>query len=110
MYLIKDIHFYATFNVLSINDVFSTMQVSYLDSEKFFNSYFKASFKKYITEKKEYMEIDLSRKNDLSFDNYLEIMQQAFIQIDADIESVKELYGLFDSFVKLHNKFTERES
>lgn len=110
MYLIKESHIYATFNVLSIKDVFATMQVSYLDSEKFFNSYFKASFKKYITEKKEYMEIDLSRKNDLSFENYLEIMQQAFIQIDADIESVKELYGLFDSFVKLHNKFTERES
>ncbi len=106
LYLIKESDIFSIFNIISLKDVFEMMNISYLDAEKFFNSYFQKSFNFYINEKKEYTAIDLSKK-DLNFEEYIEIIQKAFLQIDADIKSVKELYGLFSSFVKLYNIFND---
>ncbi len=103
-YLVKQSDILTIFQANSLDGIFKIMSISHLDASKFFIAYFSDSFKKYILNKKEYMHINLKYK-DLKFDEYLTIMQNSFSQIHADIESVKELYTLFDSFVELYENY-----
>lgn len=103
-YLIKQSDILTIFQASSLDGVFKTMSISHLDASKFFIAYFSDSFKNYILNKKEYMEINL-KDEDLKFDEYITIMQNSFSQIHADIESVKELYTLFNSFVELYENY-----
>lgn len=108
-FLTKESSLFLMFDISEIKDIFAMMQTSSLDASKFFNSYFKASFKEYVNEKSEYSDINLNA-NDLEFKEYIKIFQEAFERIEADINSVKELYSLFYSFVKLHSEFKGEES
>ncbi len=99
---------FSYFKVNEIKDIFSMMSQSNLDASKFFNAYFKESFKRFLTCKKEYASIDLSQK-DLSFEEYKVIFRDAFLQINADIKSVKELHSLFYSFISLYNILSDRK-
>lgn len=103
-YLIKQSDILTIFQASSLDGIFKTMSISHLDASKFFVAYFSDSFKKYILNKKEYMHVNLKYK-DLKFDEYLTIIQNSFSQIHADIESVKELYTLFNSFVELYENY-----
>ena len=103
-YLIKQSDILTIFQASSLDGIFKTMSISHLDASKFFVAYFSDSFKKYILNKKEYMNVNLKYK-DLKFDEYLTIIQNSFSQIHADIESVKELYTLFNSFVELYENY-----
>lgn len=107
LYIVRESNLFLIFNISDIKDMFEIMSESHLDTSKFFNSYFKESFQRYVHALKQYKEIDLS-KGDLSFDDYLKIIHNSFLQIDADIKSVKELYSLFYSFIKLHEEFSKR--
>lgn len=108
LYLVKESDIFSIFQVNNIKDIFEMMSFSNLESHKFFNSYFKDSFNKYIKEKKVYQFIDLKEK-DLEFEEYLQIIDNTFLQINSDINSVKELYSLFYSFVKLYNNYDKEE-
>lgn len=105
LYLIKESSIFSIFQINEIKDIFEMMIISNLDARKFFNSYFIDSLKKYIENKRFYTsDISLSKK-DLKFDEYIEIFNNGFNQINADINSVKELYSLFYSFVSLYNEY-----
>lgn len=107
-FLVHHQRIFATFFVPNIREVFESMKVSHMEPHKFFAAYFTVAMYASLDEKKRIGEIDL-RKEDLSFETYLEIMQVAFLQIDADIKAVKELYSLFAAFVKLYEVFEEKE-
>ena len=49
-----------------------------------------------------------SDKDDLNFEEYMEIFEDAFKNIESDINSVKELYSLFYSFVALQKVFRNK--
>lgn len=99
---------FSYFKVNEIKDIFSIMSQSNLDASKFFNAYFKESFARFFTCKKEYTTMDLAQK-DLSLDEYESIFHDAFVQIHADINSVKELHRLFYSFVTLYTTLSDRK-
>lgn len=101
LYLVKESSLFSFFGVVSIKELFEIMNQSFLDAEKFFNSYFKECFEEYIKEKTTYTSINLVEK-DLEFKEYLKIIKIALKRINSDIQSVKELYSLFCSFVILY--------
>ncbi len=100
-YLLNTSDLFHMFQVNSIKEIFKEMSLSDLGADKFFISYFKESFHKYIEYKKSYVsDLNLTTR-DLTFQEYLHIIENSFKQIESDIKSIKELYSLFKSFIDL---------
>ena len=108
-FLLKDSNVFLVFNQPKLKDVFVQMNISSLDPKKFFSSYFKNEFFEYIEEKKKYSSVDLSH-GDLKFEEYIDIFEATFLKIQSDIKSVKELFSLFYSFVKLYSEMSRKGS
>lgn len=108
-YLINDSKIFEFFDCEELSDMFILMDYVHLDVRRFFLSYFEKAFIQYIEKMKFYKTVELNAKNDLAFEEYITIIDNALKTIQGEKRSLSKLFGLYKALYRLDKKIPKND-